>query len=179
MRQRHKLVALNSCLGLGGWTQSESQGHQSWRAWGPHSVVFLYFFVLVAEEGLLISSCYSLELCIQMLISPFLLCFSLLFFSQLFVRPPQTAILLFCTSCSGGLRPLVELCVEPAGLCGRRGSQGASRAAPGKSGLHARGEGPEGSKAARASPGSPLCRQPYSGAAWRSPACETCLTRVV
>ena len=31
-------------------------------------------------------------------IFPFLLCFSLLFFSQLFVRPPQTAILLFCIS---------------------------------------------------------------------------------
>ena len=29
-------------------------------------------------------------------IFPFLLCFSLLFFSQLFVRPPQTPILLFC-----------------------------------------------------------------------------------
>ena len=34
-----------------------------------HSVVFLYFFALIAEEGFLISSCYSLELCIQMLIS--------------------------------------------------------------------------------------------------------------
>ena len=32
-------------------------------------VVFLYFFALIAEEGFLISSCYSLELCIQMLIS--------------------------------------------------------------------------------------------------------------
>jgi len=31
-------------------------------------------------------------------IFPFLLCFSLLFFSQLFVRPPKTAILLFCIS---------------------------------------------------------------------------------
>ena len=31
-------------------------------------------------------------------IFPFLLCFFLLFFSQLFVRPPQTAILLFCIS---------------------------------------------------------------------------------
>ena len=31
---------------------------------------------------------------------PFLLCFSLLFFSQLFVKPPQTAILLFCISFS-------------------------------------------------------------------------------
>src|SRR5574342_171012 len=61
-----------------------------------HSVVFLYFFALIAEEGFLISSCYTLELSIQILIS-FL--FSLLFFfSQLFVRPPQTAILLFCIS---------------------------------------------------------------------------------
>ena len=34
-----------------------------------HSVVFLYFFVLIAEEGFLIFSSYSLELCIQMLIS--------------------------------------------------------------------------------------------------------------
>ena len=34
-----------------------------------HSVVFLYFFALIAEEGFLISSCYSLELCIQILIS--------------------------------------------------------------------------------------------------------------
>ena len=34
-----------------------------------HSVVFLYFFALIAEEGFLIFSCYSLELCIQMLIS--------------------------------------------------------------------------------------------------------------
>ena len=31
-------------------------------------------------------------------IFPFLLCFLLLFFSQLFVRPPQTVILLFCIS---------------------------------------------------------------------------------
>ena len=34
-----------------------------------HSIVFLYFFALIAEEGFLISPCYSLELCIQMLIS--------------------------------------------------------------------------------------------------------------
>ena len=32
-----------------------------------HSVVFLYFFALIAEEAFLISPCYSLELCIQML----------------------------------------------------------------------------------------------------------------
>ena len=34
-----------------------------------HFVVFLYFFALIAEEGFLISSCYSLELCTQMLLS--------------------------------------------------------------------------------------------------------------
>src|SRR5574341_472599 len=64
-----------------------------------HSVVFLYFFALVTEEGFLISSCYSLELCIQMLIS-FLFSFALHFssFHSLFVRLPQTAILLFCIS---------------------------------------------------------------------------------
>ena len=31
-----------------------------------HSVVFLYFFALIAEEAFLISPCYSLELCFQM-----------------------------------------------------------------------------------------------------------------
>ena len=30
-----------------------------------HSIVFLYFFALITEEGFLISPCYSLELCIQ------------------------------------------------------------------------------------------------------------------
>ena len=39
-----------------------------------HSIVFLYFFALITEEGFLISMCYSLELCIQMGIS-FLLSF--------------------------------------------------------------------------------------------------------
>ena len=47
-----------------------------------HSVVFLYFFALIAEEGFLISPCYSLELCIQMCIFFF---FSLLFASLLFL----------------------------------------------------------------------------------------------
>ena len=31
-----------------------------------HSIVFLYFFALITKEGFLISSCSSLELCIQM-----------------------------------------------------------------------------------------------------------------
>ena len=34
-----------------------------------HSIVFLYFFALITEEGFLISPCCSLELCIQMGIS--------------------------------------------------------------------------------------------------------------
>ena len=34
-----------------------------------HSIVFLYFFALITEEGFLISPCYSLEFCIQMNIS--------------------------------------------------------------------------------------------------------------
>ena len=34
-----------------------------------HSVLFLYFFALITEEGFLISPCCSLELCIQMGIS--------------------------------------------------------------------------------------------------------------
>ena len=65
-----------------------------------HSVLFLYFFALITEEGFLISSCCSLEtyIFLDAYIFPFLLCFSPLFFSQLFVRPPQTTILLFCIS---------------------------------------------------------------------------------
>ena len=64
-----------------------------------HSVVFLYFFALIAEEGFLISSCYSLGLCIQMLISfIFSLAFHFSSFHSYFLRPPQTAILLFCIS---------------------------------------------------------------------------------
>ena len=35
-------------------------------------------------------------------IFPFLCCFSLFFFSQLFIRPPQIAILLFCVTLSWG-----------------------------------------------------------------------------
>ena len=44
-----------------------------------HSVVFLYFFALITEEGFLLSLCYSLDLCIQMGVSflfSFAFCFS-------------------------------------------------------------------------------------------------------
>ena len=47
-----------------------------------HSIVFLYFFALITEEGFLISSCSSLELCIHMGI-PFLFPFSFHFSSFL------------------------------------------------------------------------------------------------
>ena len=47
-----------------------------------HSVVFLYIFALIADEGFLISSCYSLELCIQMDV-PFLYSFAFCIFSFL------------------------------------------------------------------------------------------------
>ena len=67
-----------------------------------HSIVFLYFFALITEEGFLISPCYSFELCIQTDIYLFLLYLLLLFFSQLFVRPPQIIILPFCISFSWG-----------------------------------------------------------------------------
>ena len=60
-----------------------------------HSIVFLYFFAMITGEGFLISPCYSLELCIQMGIS-FLFSFAFHFSSELFVRPPQTTILLLC-----------------------------------------------------------------------------------
>ena len=46
-----------------------------------NSIVFLYFFALIAEEGFLISPCYSLELCTEMGIT-FL--FSFAFASLLF-----------------------------------------------------------------------------------------------
>ena len=55
--------------------------------WGKLSYLSLLFFGTVYSNGY---------------IFPFLLCFLLLFFSQLFVRPPQTAILLFCISFSWG-----------------------------------------------------------------------------
>ena len=51
--------------------------------WGRLSYLFLLFFGTLHSDAC---------------IFPFLLCFSLLLFSQLFVRPPQTAILLFCIS---------------------------------------------------------------------------------
>ena len=66
-----------------------------------HSIVFLSFFALIAEEAFLTSPCYSLELCIQMGLT-FLFSFAFCFFSQVFVSPLQTGIVLFCISFSWG-----------------------------------------------------------------------------
>ena len=44
-----------------------------------HSIIILYFFTLIIEEGFLMSPCYSLELCIQMslfFLFSFAYCFS-------------------------------------------------------------------------------------------------------
>ena len=54
-----------------------------------YSLFPLFFFALIAEEGLLISSCYSLELCSQMFIS-FLFSFAFRFSS---LDPAHTLIL--------------------------------------------------------------------------------------
>ena len=61
-----------------------------------HSIVFLYFFTLITEEGFLISPCYSLELCIQMGIS-FLLSFAFhfFFFSAIFKASSDNHFLFF------------------------------------------------------------------------------------
>ena len=59
-----------------------------------HFVVFLYFFALITEEGFLISLFFG-TLHSNGYIFPFLLCLLLLFYSQLFVRTPQTTILPF------------------------------------------------------------------------------------
>ena len=71
--------------------------------WGRLSYLSLLFFGTLNSNGY---------------IFPFLLCFWLLFFSQLFVRPHQTAILLFCISFSWGwswyLSPIQ--CHEPPSI---------------------------------------------------------------
>ena len=48
-----------------------------------HSVVFLYFFALITEDGLLISPCFSWELCIQMDLSFSTLLFTSLLFTAI------------------------------------------------------------------------------------------------
>ena len=55
-----------------------------------HSVVFLCFFALITEEGVLISPCHSLELCIQMVKFFLFLClFASLLFSAICKASPD------------------------------------------------------------------------------------------
>ena len=64
---------------------------------------FPLFLCIAHLRSCHISPCYSLELCIQLgSIFPFPPCLSLLFFSQIFVRPPQTTTLPSCISFSLG-----------------------------------------------------------------------------
>ena len=61
-----------------------------------HSIAFLCFFALITEEGFsYLSLLFFGTLHSNGYIFPSLLCLYLLFFSQLFVRPPQTTILPF------------------------------------------------------------------------------------
>ena len=53
-----------------------------------HSIIFLYFFALITEEGFLISLCYSLELCIQMGLS-FLFSFAFSFAFRIYQEIPK------------------------------------------------------------------------------------------
>ena len=76
-----------------------------------HSIIFLYFFSLITEEGFLISLLFFGTLHSDAYMFPFLFCFCLPFFSQLFVRPPQTAILLFWISFSWGWSFIKFVCV--------------------------------------------------------------------
>ena len=68
------------------------------------SIVFFSLFLCTDHWGTLfyLSLLFVGTLHSNGYIFPFLLCFLHLFFSQLFVRPPQTAILLFCISFSWG-----------------------------------------------------------------------------
>ena len=76
-----------------------------------HSIISLYFFALFIEEGLLISPCYSLELCTQLGISfPYLPWLSFPFFPQSFIRPPQTITLPCCISFFFGMVLITDSC---------------------------------------------------------------------
>ena len=60
-----------------------------------HSIIFLYFFALITERLSYFFLLFFGTLHSDGYIFPLLLCLSLIFFSQLFVRHPQTTILPF------------------------------------------------------------------------------------
>ena len=83
-----------------------------------HSIVFLCFFALITRKAFLSLPLFFGTLHSDGYIFLFLYCLSLLFFSQLLVRPPQTTILPFCISFSWGwswsLSPVQ--CQEPLSI---------------------------------------------------------------
>ena len=66
------------------------------------SIVLLYFFALITEEGFLISLCSFWNSAFRWVYLSFSTLPLALFCSLLFVRPPQTTILPFCISFSWG-----------------------------------------------------------------------------
>ena len=83
-----------------------------------HSIVCLYFFALIPEDGFLVSPHYCLELFIEMGKS-FLLSFAFQFPSfHRFVRLSQSVILLFCIFPLLGtvLIPVFLQCHEPPSI---------------------------------------------------------------
>ena len=82
-----------------------------------HSIVFLYLFALITDRLSYLSLLFFGTLRSNGYIFPYLLCLSLLFFSQLFVRPPQRTVLPFCISFSWGWSwslPLVQCHEHPS-----------------------------------------------------------------
>ena len=80
------LISSSSAFLNPAWTSGNSRFMYCWNlAWRILSItllacVFLYFFLLITEEGFLICPCFSLELCIQMFIA-FLFSFAFYFSS--------------------------------------------------------------------------------------------------
>ena len=58
-----------SLVGCHLWGRTELDTTEAMWQQQQDDLVFLYFLALISEEGFLISPCYALELCIQMLIS--------------------------------------------------------------------------------------------------------------
>ena len=73
-------------------------------------IVFLYFCTDLLERLSHLSLLFFGALHSNGYIFPFLFCFSFLFFSQLFIRPPQTTILPFLHFCFLGMVLITAFC---------------------------------------------------------------------
>ena len=93
---------MKCCLGISNFLEEISSL--------PHSVVFLYFFALMAEKGFLISSCYSSELCIQILYLSFSpLLFASLLFTAICKAPSDSHFETYYPSMYGKLQHSLAL----------------------------------------------------------------------